>query len=218
MIKYLNCIEQEILNSANIFKKDKALEQIALYKKYWDYYKHDLTRNPLNKHTLDLFDKHKFNFHTDEQIEICWNVDSLYLYAMDNLVVEYLDIQQFETMVYDDLFSSRDELHFICEKVQTLHEHQYTPLLIINFKPMNQYLILDGRHRYIEYKKFKSAEKIPVYIVDDTDCMNYILRKNELFAYIIVHNIKILSDYLFSNGSIDELIDIKKLFNVPISE
>lgn len=218
MIKYLNYIEQEIHKSTNKSKNAQAIKQINLYKKYWNYYKHDLTRNPLNNHSLDLFDKHKFNFHTNEQIEICWNVDGLYLYAADNLAVKHLGIQQFEMMVYDDLLSSFDELLFISEKVQVLHEHQYVPLLIMKFKPMNQYLILDGRHRYIEYKKFKSDEKIPVYIVDDTDCINYILHKNELVAYTIVHNIKILNDYLFSNGSINELIDIKKLFHMPISE
>lgn len=218
MTNYLNYIEQEILKSTNTYKKDHALKQIALYKKYWEYYKYDLTQNPLNTYALDLYDKREFSFHTNEQIEIRWNVDGLYLHAIDNLVLEYLDIQEFETLIYDDLVSSFIQLNSISQKVQTLHKHLYNPLLIMNFKPMNQYLILDGRHRYIEYKKFKKDEKIPVYVVEDKDCISYILHKNELVAYIILHNIKVLNDYLFLNSDIVELIDIEKIIHMPFSE
>lgn len=208
LIKYLNYIEQEIFKVQNDSKKELASNEISLYKEYWQLYKDDLTFNPLNPYPLALSDRHYFNFHTKEQIEIRWNIESIYLHAKNNLNVKYLHLEQFEKLVYENLLSSIEELQLINRKVQTLYKHEYQPILIMNFSPMNQYILLDGRHRYIEYKKFKKNELIPIYLVDDISCINFILHKNELVAYIITHNIKILNDFLFCGGNLEKLINI----------
>ena len=59
----------------------------------------------------------------------------------------------------------------------------------------------------MEYKKFKTNELLPVYIIQDEDAISSILHKKDLLSYIILHNIKVINDYIFKNRSLNDLVD-----------
>ena len=59
----------------------------------------------------------------------------------------------------------------------------------------------------MEYKKFKTNELLPVYIIQDEDAISSILHKTDLLSYIILHNIRVINDYIFKNRSLNDLVD-----------
>lgn len=215
MQNYLLLVKNQIQShSCDSSIKDYFIKEISLYQKYWQKYSNDLSDNPLNKAKDGKCDLHYFDFPTNEQITISWNIDSIYQYAIANKIpIRNLQLNEFESLLRDDIIATEEELNVIHAYVDSVYEHQYTPILIMNFKPMNQHIILDGRHRYVEYKKLNPTAKIPIYVVDDDNCIEHINLKNQLVAYIIVHNIKIIADYLMGSNDYSKIISLTKIFS-----
>lgn len=76
------------------------------------------------------------------------------------------------------------------------HKHNSQFLIIMYHFPSDKWLLLDGRHRFIEYEKFNpNEERVPVLIVNSEMLLPAIINKSGLIAYCIQHNIYVLQCY-----------------------
>lgn len=208
MVKYLNYIYTELSKIKENEIVDILLPEILIYQKYWKKYSCDNSRNPFYKEIPDSYNTHHFILPTAENVSISWDIDKLYKLS-ENIFLNYLSLAEFETLIQHDLTASKDEFESISQEVNTINTHRYKPILVMHFKPTNNDILIDGRHRYIEYKKLKSSEKIPFYHLDDEMCITSILTKRELLTYIILHNIEIINNYITGQGTLKKIINIK---------
>ena len=209
MLKYLDYIRLELpklITQKDIL--DFLINEITLYKNYWKKFSNDNSRSPLYKSVPTLYNTHNINLPTNETVSISWDIDQLYN-IVKQAPIHQVPLSTFEELLYDDLTASVDEFSRISQKVDSIYPHKYAPLLVICFKPTQNALLFDDRHRYIEHKKFKSSKLIPFYYLDDEMCFTSILLKKELLTYIILHNIEIINNYITGRGTLERLIDIK---------
>ena len=218
MEKYLKYIKNEIDKFSEPMIRNICMTEICKYIYLWEKYSTDCSLNPLYdcnpfSYSEIRYEKHDFNFHTGEKITIHWDIDKLYQIAMSTPTLKYnMSLNDFENLLQSDLCVSLQELREIEQKVQSLCSHKYDPILVVNYKPIKCYILLDGRHRYIEYKKFKQNELLPVYILDDELCFQSIINKKELLSYCIMHNIKVMNDVMIGNTDFQKMINIDKIF------
>lgn len=203
MIKYLDYIIYKTESLSHLKPTSYIINKLKIHRKYLQKYSAEKSQN----YICSEYNKHNFDLPTGETISLSWNVDKLYEYAESHLEISTLSLSNFEKNTNDDLCNSRETFSEIYRYTSSMIEHKYKPILIMNFKPFASTLIIDGRHRYIEYKKFKPNELIPIYTIDDNDAMFSLLGKKDLLLYTIMHNTRVISNYIFNNGSIDDLID-----------
>lgn len=211
MLKYLNCIKSQLRDLLSDDKEicNALIDEINTYYDYSKKYSSDISRSPLYKSTPQLYNIHNFNLPEDEPITISWDVDFLYKLSQHYYPIEYMSLYEFEKYLSHDISSTQNELDRIDKEITSLHNHTYTPILIIDFKPFETPLIIDGRHRYIEYKRLKSSHNIPCYIIDDEFAIQGIMTKKDLVNYIILHNISTINNYITGKGSMDRIISLK---------
>ncbi len=207
MIKTLNHFLFAIQAAASHDIVTYFSSEIEKYKQYWEKYHMDCSSNPLYNSSPYACDQQTFFLTDNEQVTIRWDVDLLYQIAASSTQIEFLSLREFEEIIESALLYSSDEFSYIEKYITPIHNHVYSPILLMNFHPLYETIILDGRHRYIEYKKFYPTASIPVYILDDQQCYNCILHKNELLAYIIMHNIAEMNNYIF-DGIYPNIMDI----------
>ena len=208
MLKYLNYVHTELSKIKETEITNILLPEILTYQKYWEKYSCNNFSSPFYKGTPDSYNTHHFILPTEENVSISWDIDKLYKLS-EKTSINYLSLSKFEALLCHDLTASNDEFINITRKVKTINSHRYKPALVIHFKPTHNDILIDGRHRYIEYKKFKPSEKIPFYYLDDEICITSILTKRELLTYIILHNIEIINDYITGQGTLEKIINIK---------
>lgn len=209
MTKYLNYVKLELNKIDEPEISEILITEIETYQKYWKKYAADSTCSPFYNSITGQYDRHIFHLHTGESISIRWDIDKLYKYAMSYLPITNISLSEFDSLTYSDRLTSADEFSRIYNEISTIHNHKYFPILAINFKPTREVLILDGRHRYIEYKKFKPYSSLPIYILDDEACFTSIIHKNELLGYIILHNIEVINDFLLCQGTLERIMNLK---------
>lgn len=208
MLKYLDYVKTEL---SKIEEKEIAyalINEINLYKDYWEKYSSDNSRNPLYHSVPNLYNTHNISLHTGETVSISWDIDQLYTVAQ-KAPVNQVHLSDFESLLHDDLVASDDEFTRVFQEVDSVHTHKYEPILTICFKPTHSVLLVDGRHRYTEYKKFKSSELVPFYYLDDEMCFTNILLKKELLTYIILHNIEVINNFITGQGTLDRILNLK---------
>lgn len=203
MIKYLDYIIYKTESLSYLKPTSDIINKLKIHRKYLEKY----SNKKIEEYTYPAHNKHNFHFPTGETISLSWDVDKLYEYAESHLEISTLSLSNFEKITHDDLCNSIETFSEIYRYTSSMIEHKYKPILIMNFKPFASKLIIDGRHRYMEYKKFKPNELIPIYTIDDNDATFGLLGKKDLLLYTIIHNTKVISDYMFNNGSINDLID-----------
>lgn len=208
MQKYLDYIITEVLKIEEKEVSERLIIELNLYKEYWEKYSKDNSLSPLYKSMPILFDKHNFDLPTGESVSISWDIDGLYKLA-NQAPINQASLSDFEKLLLNDLIASSDEISKISYKVNSIYKHKYNPVLVICFKPTQNALLLDGRHRYIEFKKFKSFETIPFYYLDDEMCFTNIIFKNELLTYIILHNIEVINNFITGQETLERLLNIK---------
>lgn len=196
MEKYLNYIKDEIAKILDIELRDVLMVEIDCYILNWNKHKNEAVPSPIYNRIPELYNKHNFNFHTGESISISWDIDALYDFAINNLPISYMEFQKLTSLLGHDLSNSAEEIDRVRAEVNSKQSHKYQPLLIMQYKPLNTYLLIDGRHRYIEYEKFNQTVDIPIYVVDDEKAIEAICLNNELMAYIIMHNIEVINNIL----------------------
>lgn len=135
-------------------------------------------------------------------ITISWDVQKVFAYAQQNNTIDYYSLDELNSLLYKDITSSIDEFQRIATKIVYQHKNQINPLLVMYFAPMGLYIFLDGRHRFIEFMKYKQNQLIPVYTVRDDECSKFILHANEYVIYAILHNLHCMNG-CFSNERIN---------------
>ena len=94
-------------------------------------------------------------------------------------------------------------------EAKVIHSHNYNDILTIHFKPFHCNLILDGRHRYTEFKKFKPDDSINVSFLDSNDFIDCIISASDLTNYIILNNIDEINNYILGKGKLEQVINFK---------
>lgn len=206
MLKYLNYV-LSFLHSNNIYS-GVLPDEINIYKEYWLKYNADNSISPLYNSIPDECDCHCFILPTNEKIFIRWDIEQLYQIVGSN--IHHISLAMFENLIEMDLKNTTEEISRIHNLVNTLHNHRHVPILLLHFKPTNNFIILDGRHRYIEYKKFKQHTNLPVYILNDEQCFTSIIYKKDLLSYIILHNIEVINSFILGKESLTKLLNLKK--------
>lgn len=209
MLKYLDYVLSEISQVDNKYIADIFTQEVILYKKYWQKYATDHSQSPLYNSTPEHFNRHCFHLPTNETISISWDVDFLHGLATQ-APIHNASLATFENLISNDLISSADEIRRVSCKVNSIHSHKFAPLLVMYFNPTHSTLLVDGRHRYIEYKKFKPSDQIPIVILDDSMCFTSIPYKNDLLAYILLHNTRVIGDYLNGCSPLGKILNLKK--------
>ena len=209
MLKYLNYVTAELSKLPQKDISDALISEVNLYKEYWKKYSTDNSRNPLYQSAPSMYNRHTINLHTNEAVSISWDVRQLYGIAQ-HMPIKQASLRDFETLLHHDLVASANEISRISHKINSIHTHQYNPILVMNFKPIKNSLLIDGRHRYVEYKKFNSSQLLPYYVIDDELCFSSILFKKELLSYIILHNIEIIDSFIIGQGTLERLLNLKK--------
>ena len=187
--------------------------EINLYKEYWNKHCNDSSQSPLYHSVPKSYDRHTINLPTKEVISISWDIEKIYNLAYSQIKPQFITIEQFDEATNLDRLNSFDELSFIKGKVNSIHSHNHIPILLIDFKPIDTILILDGRHRYIEHKKFKNSQLIPVYLINDESCIESIILTKELLSYCILHNIFVINNYLCVKGTLERMLNIKNIIH-----
>ena len=103
----------------------------------------------------------------------------------------------------------KEEFDRIYAEVNSIHSHNYNDILTIHFKPFHCNLILDGRHRYTEFKKFKPDDSINVSFLDSNDFIDCIISASDLTNYIILNNIDEINNYILGKGKLEQVINFK---------
>ena len=89
--------------------------------------------------------------------------------------------------------------------VKNIFPHTYNNILTIFFKPMHKNLILDGRHRYIEFKKFKKNQLINFSYLNSEDIMDCIPTAFDLVKYIILNNLSEMKSFYDQKKNIETM-------------
>lgn len=124
---------------------------------------------------------------------------------------EYISFGKLRQMLDYDICKCKDELDRIRHIVVRRIEHDEKFLIIMYHIPNGKWLLLDGRHRLIEYEKFGSDdEKVPVIKADSEMISFAIINKSGYIAYCIQYNIFIMTNFSLLKWR-RKLIDINTL-------
>ena len=204
MLKYLEYVTNELSKSA-----PELLEEIQIYKDMYIKYEKSALPSPLYNGSAHLFNTHNFILPTNENISISWDIDLIYKKISHCSSTKYLSLSEFETIFANDLEQSKEEFVRIYAEVNSIHSHNYNDILTIHFKPFHCNLILDGRHRYTEFKKFKPDDSINVSFLDSNDFIDCIISASDLTNYIILNNIDEINNYILGKGKLEQVINFK---------
>lgn len=185
MIKYLDLFEKDMKKH----NADYFVEQIQLYKNMYTHYKNTSCPSPIYTGILNHGDTHCFYFPTNENVNLTWDVNLIYKKFLKFNTTRYISLKDFEKIFSSDLKESQEEIKRIYNSVKNIFPHTYNNILTIFFKPMHKNLILDGRHRYIEFKKFKKNQLINFSYLNSEDIMDCIPTAFDLVKYIILNNL-----------------------------
>ena len=109
---------------------------------------------------------------------------------------KYIPFNQLKALLRHDVEQTKEEFDSIRNLIVRRQEHDSPFLIIMYHIPSQKWLLLDGRHRFIEYEKFSPyEEKVPVLAVDSEMLMPAIINKSGFIAYCIQQNIYVLQVY-----------------------
>ena len=205
MLKYLDYVTNEISKI-----EPTLVEELNIYKNMYIKYEKSSLLSPIYKGTAELFNMHNFLLPTDENISISWDIDLIYKKYAKSSTTQYLSLTDFNTYFDNDLKNSKDEFDRVYSEVNSIHSHTYNDILTILFKPLHCNLILDGRHRYTEFKKFKPEQPINISYFNSNDIIVCIISASDLVKYIILNNIDELNDYILGKGNLQYVINFEK--------
>ena len=137
------------------------------------------------------WDTHHFHFFTGETIKLSWDIDRVYKKTV-LINPTKSSVSEFETLLSHDLNFSEAEFNKVSLEVKSIQKHKYGPVLICHMVPFNSYILLDGRHRYIERKKFDS--QIDYIVLQSDQIIDCLFSSYEMALYALIHNISIIND------------------------
>lgn len=140
-------------------------------------------------------DDHVYHFPQKIDIFIRYSIPIIKLLA-NKEQEKYISFKELTELLDYDLTQSKGELDCLRSLITQKQKHDSPFLIIMYHIPNDKWLLLDGRHRYIEYEKFSiNEEHIPVLMVDSEQLMRAIINKDGFIAYCIQHNIYVFQEY-----------------------
>lgn len=140
-------------------------------------------------------DEHIYHFSEDIDITICYSIPIIRNIASKENE-KYISFESLRNLLSYDLEQSKEHMDVLRRKIVEKRKHDSKFLIIMYHAPQEKWLLLDGRHRFIEYEKFNPNEaKIPVLVVDSEWLMGAILNRSGFIAYCVQHNLYILRKY-----------------------
>ena len=203
MIDYLYYVKN-MIKDANIERKEFLMSKIESHISQWLHYKNCKGRSPLHPEEFVSGNVHNFYFPTNESIQLVWDIDKIYRKSIAIQPKEF-ELPELQEIIKKDIISSLDEFTKIENEVHNIQRHHYAAVIIFYFSPLRIHLMIDGRHRFIEHRKFKQQEKILAFVLDSDKYLDCIVYKRDYAAYIILHNIEVMSRYLEGMNCLKEL-------------
>lgn len=140
-------------------------------------------------------DEHVYHFSENIDITICYSVP-LIREITGKEHETYMSFKELKELLNYDVEQSREEFDAIRTLVVRRQKHNSPSLIIMYHVPNGNWLLLDGRHRFVEYEKFQpDAKRVPVLVVDSEMLPRTILNKSGFIAYCVQHNAHILENY-----------------------
>ncbi|MCI8410008.1 MAG: hypothetical protein HFJ09_12185 [Lachnospiraceae bacterium] len=140
-------------------------------------------------------DKHIYHFPRNIDINILYSIPIIRILAgKEN--EKYISFKKLKELLSYDIEQSKAEFDAIKTLIVHKQKHDSQFLIIMYHYPSGKWLLLDGRHRFVEYEKFKpDEERVPVLVVDSEMLLTAIINKSGFIAYCIQHNIYVLQKY-----------------------
>lgn len=209
MLQYLDYIKNE-LTKMDSNNQIGLISELELYKKMYCKYEKITKQSPIYNGVTTSYNMHNFYLPTNESFSISWNIDLIYKKFEQYSTTQYVSLKKFETLFVSDLNNSKEEFDRIYNEVKSTYAHTHNNILTVLFKPLHCNLILDGRHRYIEFKKFKPNALINLSYFDSNDIIDCIISSFDLVKYIIMNNIDEINNFILSKGNLERIINFEK--------
>lgn len=144
-------------------------------------------------------DDHVYHFPQNIDINIEYSIPVVWELA-DETCKKSIIFADLKKMLRFDLEQSKEDMDVLRRHIKNRRKHKSKFLIVMYHVPNNTYLLLDGRHRFVEYEKFASdTERVPVLLVDSEKMKRAIITKAGFIAYCIQRNF-----YIFQNFPIWE--------------
>lgn len=141
------------------------------------------------------YDEHVYHFPDNIDISIPYSIPTVRMLAGKENEI-YISFQEIKKMLAFDVEQTCEEFNAIRKLVVNKQKHTPESLIIMYSVPLNQWLILDGRHRYVEYEKFNPLEeRVPVLMVTSDMLISAIVNKKGRIAYCVQHNMFVFQNY-----------------------
>lgn len=209
MLQYLNYIKSE-LTKMDPNNQIGLLSELELYQKAYRKYEKITKQSPLYNDITTSYNIHNFYLPTNESFSISWDIDSIYKKFEQYPTTQYMSLKDFDNLFASDLNNSKEEFDRIYSEVKSIYPHTHNNVLTIFFKPLHCNLIVDGRHRYIEFKKFKPNALINLSYFNSNDIIDCIISSFDLVKYIIINNIDEINNFILNKGNLEHIIDFEK--------
>lgn len=134
----------------------------------------------------------------NNQKEILYNNYAVRLIANKKEVCE-MNFEELSVILSNDYSVSTQGLSDIYNNIEKPISHNTDSLLIMYYYPLDKYLLLDGRHRYVEYLKFNLTKPIRVKFVSSEEIRDTIMNHQGFLAYCIHYNLRSLHDSGYGN-------------------
>jgi hypothetical protein len=216
MIKFIKHVKSQILlNNVSMETKELIESKSNKYKELWLAYKYS---DEIMPHYINS--KHKQEYDLDisidkvkKELQIRFDVDGIQKMLSDKKP-ELMSLVDFEKLISNDLVISEKHYRitqqevFISFNATIPFSHNYKDLIILNFEELSHQYLLDGKHRYFEYKQH-GTQPIPVKTIGSLDAYKYIVYKKDFIVYAILHNMTVLSCYVAGHeADLNKLIDV----------
>ena len=205
MVEYLKIVKSALLNDEE--NRRQLAGEIDTYIRKYRKARQTIQANPMHTNSTGEINTHSFVFPTGEEISISWDIGQIRSDIKNNSI-QYLALPRLKEIIQADLAASIDEFIDIGNEVVSVKHHLDEPLIVMDFKPQRSYLLIDGRHRFVEYAKFNQKSLIPCYFIDSEDCCKNIILKRDLIIYKILKNIWVVKRYMEGESCLAELEDI----------
>lgn len=140
-------------------------------------------------------DEHIYHFPDNIDINIQYSIPIIRLLAEKERET-YIPFRKLKELLSFDIEQSREEFDNIRTLIARKQKHDAKFLIIMYHIPSDKWLLLDGRHRFVEYEKFEpDEEQVPVLVVNSEMLLPAIINKNGFIAYCIQHNLYVLQSH-----------------------
>lgn len=166
-----------------------------LHRIKYDEHASDYIYDPILVLKDQAHDDHIYHFPDDINISIQYSIPIIKELA-EKEHEKYIPFNQLRELLLHDVEQTKEEFDSIRNLIVRRQEHDSPFLIIMYHIPSQKWLLLDGRHRFIEYEKFSPyEEKVPVLAVDSEMLMPAIINKSGFIAYCIQQNVYVLQVY-----------------------